>query len=56
MLKEKVREKILKCVALRREGNPGDVASMVGFLASDEAQYITGANTKMTGGLDLFVF
>jgi len=43
-------------VALRSEGNPGDVASMASFLASDEAKYVTGANMMLTGGLDLFVF
>lgn len=55
-LPEKARERILTRVALRREGEPGDVASMVAFLASDEAKYVTGANMMLTGGLDLFVF
>ena len=55
-LSEKVRENIRKRIALKREGEPADVASMVAFLASDEAKYITGANMALTGGLDLFVF
>jgi 3-oxoacyl-[acyl-carrier protein] reductase len=55
-LPEKVREKILSRVALRKEGNPSDVASMVSFLVSEDANYITGANMMLTGGLDLFVF
>ena len=55
-LPEKARERILTRVALRKEGAPGDVASMVAFLASDEARYVTGANMMLTGGLDLFVF
>jgi 3-oxoacyl-[acyl-carrier protein] reductase len=55
-LPEKARERILKRVALRKEGEPKDVASMVAFLASDEAKYVTGANMMLTGGLDLFVF
>jgi 3-oxoacyl-[acyl-carrier protein] reductase len=55
-LPDKVRDKIVRRVALRREGDPQDVAAMVSFLASDEAKYITGANLMLTGGLDLFVF
>jgi len=55
-LPEKARENILKRVALRKEGEPDDVASLVAYLASDEAKYITGANMMLTGGLDLFVF
>ena len=55
-LPEKIRDKILKRVALRSEGDPKDVASMVSFLVSDEAKYVTGANMMLTGGLDLFVF
>ncbi len=55
-LPEKAREGIIKRVPIRREGSPEDVASMVAFLASDEAKYITGANVMLSGGLDLFVF
>ncbi len=55
-LPEKVREKVIQRVALRKPGDPEDVASLVAFLASDEAKYITGANIMLTGGLDLFVF
>jgi len=55
-LPEEARNKILKRVALRKEGAPKNVASLVAFLASDEAEYITGANVMLTGGLDLFVF
>lgn len=55
-LPEKVRSKIIKRVAISKEGEPDDVASLVCFLASDEAKYITGSNMMLTGGLDLFVF
>ena len=54
-LPEKVRTQIIKRVPLRMEGSPEDVASVVAFLASDEARYITGANMMLSGGLDLFV-
>ncbi len=55
-LPEEARGRILKRVAVRKEGDPSDVASLVVFLCSDEAKYITGANMMLTGGLDLFVF
>jgi 3-oxoacyl-[acyl-carrier protein] reductase len=55
-LPEKVRERILTRIALRKQGDPDDVAAIVAFLASDEAKYVTGANVMLTGGLELFVF
>jgi len=55
-LPEQVRSSITKRVALRKEGEPDDVSAAVAFLASDEAQYITGANIMISGGMDLFVF
>jgi 3-oxoacyl-[acyl-carrier protein] reductase len=55
-LPEEARLRITKRIAMKREGDPTDVASLVAFLASDEAKYITGANMMLTGGLDLFVF
>jgi NAD(P)-dependent dehydrogenase (short-subunit alcohol dehydrogenase family) len=33
-----------------RAGDPRDLAEMVAFLASDRAQWITGANYKVSGG------
>ncbi len=54
-LAEKARASIINRVPMRKEGSPEDVASMVAFLASDEANYINGSNVMVTGGLDLFV-
>lgn len=36
--------------ALGRFGRPGEVASLVAYLASDEAAYITGAEMSVDGG------
>jgi 3-oxoacyl-[acyl-carrier protein] reductase len=55
-LPEKVRTRIVKRVPLGKEGSPEDVATLVAFLVSDEAKYITGANIMLCGGIDLFVF
>lgn len=38
-------------IPLRRLGTAGDVASLVVFLASDAASYITGENIAVDGGV-----
>ncbi len=42
---------ITSTIPLGRIGSPNDVAGVVGFLASDEARYITGAVLPVDGGL-----
>lgn len=37
--------------ALRRLGEPGDIADIVAFLASDEARWLTGVTLPANGGL-----
>ncbi len=49
-------ERMVKRVAMQREGAPEDVAHAVAFLASERARYITGAVLTVTGGMDLFTF
>ena len=44
-------EELKKGIALGRFGEPEEVASLVAFLASDEAAYITGETIAITGGL-----
>ena len=45
-----VGEKISQMVPLARFGNADEVASIVAFLASDKATYITGAEYRVDGG------
>ncbi len=52
-LSEKQREAMLGHIAAKRFGKPEDVASLVGFLASDEASYITGQVICIDGGMAL---
>src|ERR1700686_1217659 len=47
------REVTLGMQALKRIGQPEDVADVVGFLASDGARWITGASIPVDGGSKL---
>jgi len=47
----KPRAEDLEEIPLRRFGQPGEVAQVVCFLASDAASYITGAVVAVDGGL-----
>jgi len=38
-------------IAVHRYGRSDEIASLVSYLASDEAGYITGASLKIDGGL-----
>jgi 3-oxoacyl-[acyl-carrier protein] reductase len=49
--KDEVREKLAAATPLRREGTATEVASLVTYLASDEASFMNGANVDINGGL-----
>jgi 3-oxoacyl-[acyl-carrier protein] reductase len=51
VLSEKVKEKLLENVPLKRLGSPEDVANLAAFLASDNASYITGQVINVDGGM-----
>jgi glucose 1-dehydrogenase len=42
---------LLEKIPLRRLGKPEDVAGMAAFLASSDADYVTGASFFVDGGL-----
>lgn len=50
-LKQNVQEEILKNIPLGRFGRPQDVAGACLFLASQEADYITGQTLIVDGGM-----
>jgi 3-oxoacyl-[acyl-carrier protein] reductase len=49
-------DRIVKRVAMQREGEPEDIAHAIAFLCSERARYITGAVLTVAGGIDLFTF
>jgi 3-oxoacyl-[acyl-carrier protein] reductase len=50
-LPEDVREKMLAAIPLAKMGSPSDVANACIFLASKEADYITGQTIVVDGGM-----
>ncbi|GAE89217.1 3-oxoacyl-[acyl-carrier-protein] reductase [Acetivibrio straminisolvens] len=51
VLPDKVKENYLNNIPLKRFGTPEEVANVVGFLASDDSNYITGQVINIDGGL-----
>ncbi|ORU93360.1 MAG: beta-ketoacyl-ACP reductase [Cycloclasticus sp. symbiont of Bathymodiolus heckerae] len=48
---EEIRNDLVSQIPMQRMGKPTEIANTVGFLASDQADYITGANIPVNGGL-----
>jgi 3-oxoacyl-[acyl-carrier protein] reductase len=51
-----MNERMVRRTAMRRAGEPQEIANAVVFLCSDLASYITGVGLLVAGGIDLFVF
>lgn len=51
-----MNERMVKRTALRRAGEPDDIANAIAFLCSDLAGYITGIELNVSGGIELFTF
>ena len=52
-IREDVLEKIIATIPVRRLGEPDEIASMVAWLASDQAAFATGADFSLNGGLHM---
>ncbi|MCY3977303.1 MAG: 3-oxoacyl-[acyl-carrier-protein] reductase [Chloroflexi bacterium] len=50
-LSDEIREKAIEAIPLGRMGAAQDIAKAVAFLASDEADYITGQTLVVDGGM-----
>ncbi|HET8873768.1 MAG TPA: 3-oxoacyl-ACP reductase family protein [Gaiellaceae bacterium] len=51
-----MNERMVERTALRRPGEPQEIANAVAFLSSDLAAYITGVGLNVSGGIELFTF
>lgn len=52
-IREDVLEKIIATIPVRRLGEPDEIASMIAWLASDQAAFATGADFSLNGGLHM---
>jgi acetoacetyl-CoA reductase len=50
-VREDIRQQIVASIPAGRIGQPADIARVVAFLCGDEADYVTGANIPVNGGL-----
>ncbi|MEJ2309708.1 MAG: 3-oxoacyl-ACP reductase FabG [Gammaproteobacteria bacterium] len=50
-LPDEQREALLSAIPLARLGQPAEIASVVAFLASDGAAYVTGETVHVNGGM-----
>ena len=53
VLTDEQKAKIFEQIALRRFGEVEEIASVVSFLLSDNASYITGQTIEISGGLSM---
>ena len=52
-LTEEQRAAMLQQIAMKRYGQPEEVAGVVSFLCSDDAAYVTGQTIEISGGLSM---
>lgn len=52
-IREDVLEKIVGTIPVKRLGEPGEIASIIAWLASNEGGYSTGADFPVNGGLHM---
>jgi 3-oxoacyl-[acyl-carrier protein] reductase len=51
VLPQAQKDALLQTIPVGQLGKPEDIAFMVGFLASEEARYITGETMHVNGGM-----
>jgi NAD(P)-dependent dehydrogenase (short-subunit alcohol dehydrogenase family) len=50
---ERIVRNMIGKTALRRLGQPEEVAAVIAFLASDDASYMTGQTLGVSGGMGM---
>jgi 3-oxoacyl-[acyl-carrier protein] reductase len=53
LMSDKVKNKLLAETPLRRMAQPHEIASVIAFLCSSEASYVTGAAWEVSGGWNM---
>ncbi|MCL4797131.1 MAG: 3-oxoacyl-[acyl-carrier-protein] reductase [Bryobacteraceae bacterium] len=51
VLPQEVKDQMMATIPLKRFGKPSDIANAVKFLASEDANYITGSVLRVNGGM-----
>lgn len=51
VLKQDIKDSLVKSIPMKRIGTPKDIANIVVFLASEESDYITGQVINVDGGM-----
>ena len=52
-IRQDVLDRIVSTIPVRRLGEPSEIASIVAWLASDDAGFATGADFSVNGGLHM---
>jgi len=50
----RLKQGMINATAMRRSGEPEEVAAVIAFLASDDAGYVTGQTVGVSGGLSMW--
>jgi 2-hydroxycyclohexanecarboxyl-CoA dehydrogenase len=53
-LGERLKQGMISATAMRRIGQPEEVAAAIAFLASEDAAYVTGQTINVSGGLSMW--
>ena len=53
-IRAEVLQTIVDDIPIGRLARPDEIAALIGFLASDDAAYITGANIPINGGIHMY--
>ena len=51
---ERLKQAMVNQTALKRSGQPEEVAAAIAFLASEDASYVTGQTLNVSGGLSMW--
>ena len=50
----RLKQAMISATAVRRIGQPDEVAAVIAFLCSDDASYVTGQTVNVSGGLSMW--